>query len=577
MIPQNQTWSTGGISFYINGTADQLWPTILTASHIGGSNCNTSEATSNPCCAAGGFNPLYNHYDIFNTNPLSDFTFTIADSLTMRTLQGDIRNSWESGGQTWTQSPHVATAVIEEPLRQAWSSALRRVWANFPLGDTAFGNITSDPRSSHYVYADIRTAQVQTQFPVVRTVCVPSENLTADNVMLPFPVLPEFDFWYWNSETGIGTGAYGNGVILSYALPEPLSSFWETADAASISLKSTWVVLPAEFGSATAGLALLFPPTNATQGKAISCTIDARWTQGQQWVTSSATDWDGGISLAPMQSTISDTSLPIVEGRIYAPRLFAPSNDSNWRRIFATPEYLNALTPPMSNVTNTTTLEFILIRNIPKITSTWYPDISPFLNSSSTLIPFVEHIISTLVVDGIARTGSSLQQSPDITLKSLTIYPASLIGITQPPVELEVNSTTPMRMDTSVEGYALVLSGFTSYFAAAILLLHVIIALIHTAWMLWTRRTSNAWESIPELLVLAQESTPAGGPLENTDAGISATATFAATARIIETSSTDDAGHLELVWTDLYGQVNRTTSTEENALTEEKVIAGKAY
>jgi hypothetical protein len=56
MIPQNYTWSTENIGFYLNGTAGQLWPTILTALDTGGPGCNSQpDAVRNPHCAAGGY------------------------------------------------------------------------------------------------------------------------------------------------------------------------------------------------------------------------------------------------------------------------------------------------------------------------------------------------------------------------------------------------------------------------------------------------------------------------------------------------------------------------------------------
>ena len=135
MIPQNRTWTTGSIDFHLNGATDQLWPTTLTASHIGGPGCNTSDAITNPKCAAGGYPLLDNHYRILSINPLLDVSFILADELSTRMLQGNIRNNCESGSETFMVTPHVATVTVEEPLRQAWSSQLRNVTRNIPYGD----------------------------------------------------------------------------------------------------------------------------------------------------------------------------------------------------------------------------------------------------------------------------------------------------------------------------------------------------------------------------------------------------------------------------------------------------------
>jgi hypothetical protein len=321
---------------------------------------------------------------MLNINPLLDFYFIVADNTTTRALQGNIRNGWEAGSETFMESPHVATAALEEPIRQAWSMTLRNITGNVPWGSTGFDNATSDFRTRRYPNADIRTVQVETQIAVIRTVCIPTQNLSSSDSLFPFPVLPEYDFWYVHQEDslGSGVGAYGNGPALPYGLPTPIGSLWLDAmnsTDGSIALTSTWVSLPDEFGSATTGLALLFPPKADRAGMAISCTIDARWAQGQNWVTASVAAWDKSISLEPMQARPSHLRPPPASDIYPDPRLFAPTDDGTWRRIYATPEYLDALTPPIDDHSNQTTLESILLRSI----NTWYPGYYQFSNFNS--------------------------------------------------------------------------------------------------------------------------------------------------------------------------------------------------
>jgi len=90
MIPQNRTWTTGNIDFHLIGTPTQLWPDAYGLSHR--RTCDTSAAITNPNCAAGGFQPLDDHYRISNINPLLDFEFIMADELSRRTRVGNIRN-----------------------------------------------------------------------------------------------------------------------------------------------------------------------------------------------------------------------------------------------------------------------------------------------------------------------------------------------------------------------------------------------------------------------------------------------------------------------------------------------------
>ena len=129
---------------------------------------------------------------------------------------------------------------------------------------------------------------------------------------------------------------------------------------------------------------------------------------------------------------------------------------------------------PINNRTNVTTLESLFLRSIPSITQLWYPNDPHFSNFSATLVLFVEHIILTVVVNGLARAGSYLQRSPHVeTLKGLTMDPA-YTGLTSSALEM-FNLTT-----CQIEAYAYMLSDFPSCLAVALLLLYVLIVFIHT-------------------------------------------------------------------------------------------------
>lgn len=549
LIPRNRTWSTGGIDFNLSGTPAQLWPAELTVNHLGGPDCNSSQGVIDPHCPAGGYGSLYYHY----TSPgaasqFEHFTINIADSTSTRILEGNFRTTWEFRSETWTQSPHMGTAAIEETIRQMWTYCLKFV--------------TVQP-ASRFWFSNTRTVEVQTQIPIVRTVCIPSQNLSANDTLLPFPVLPEYDFWYSN-DTNItswfldGTiweaGQFGLGPMNWHSLGEPFGLVWGSANMTtpSFSLKSSWLTLPPEFGSTTAGLALFFPPSGTVAGRAVSCSIDARWARGQNWATSSqpAWQWERSTVLVPMQSTITNTR-PF--GTQEGIDLFLPENDSSWSRISASIDYLQGMTPPFSNASNVTTLEKILMDSIPTLFDITALD---FSTGSISFTPFIEHVISTVVVDAIARTGSYLQRPPYNIYSGVLDHideqfcdPLSQNAVSRSALAFDDvtdgNLSTPMRMETSIEGYAYVISGVTMYFAACSLLLHAIIALLHVMWILWTRQTSSTWDRIPELLVLAHNSRPSSGLLKNTSGGIMKRGTFEITAKIEAT----EGENVELVLT----------------------------
>jgi len=501
-----------------------------------------------PNCAAGGYGPLHYHYTQAGAaSQFEHFTIDIADSTSARLLEGNFRTTWEFRSETWTQAPHRATAAIEEIIRQLWTYCLRYI---------------SVKPADRFWFSDTRTVEVYTQIPTVRTVCIPSVTVSANDTVLPFPILPEYDFWYsnqtdrivWDGYDGTITdpGRFGQGPWEWQSIGESFGRLWTPASNFSgiegFSLvKTTWLTLPSDFGSTTAGLAILFPPSgNSTKGRAVSCSIDARWASGRNWATSTqpAWQWERSSVLVPMKSTIESTRQFGTQEGI---DLFLPKNDSTWSRISASLDYLQGLTPPISNTSTTTTLEKLLTDGILTV---FDPMNLNFSRSSIYFTPFIEHVISTVVVDAIARTGSYLQQPIYDIYSGILDHvgdgfcdPLSATAVSREALEqydATGNSSVPMVLETSVDGYAYQLSGGTMHFAFFLLILHTVIAFGHVCWILYTRRTSATWDRIPELLVLAHNSQPSSdGLLANTSGGIMKRRTFAITAKF-EVTNTDN-------------------------------------
>jgi hypothetical protein len=350
-----------------------------------------------------------------------------------------------------------------------------------------------------------------------------------------------------------------SGPVLYHALSGPFKDLWVT-ESDTFSLKSTWVTLPPDFGSTTAGLALAFPPSNTTTGRFLGCSVDARWARGSNWAESTLDNiwlWERGTILAPTQSVPAHRRAFNFLNGIYV-HLFLPANDSTWTPISASLEYLQGMTPPFSNTSSLTTLEKILIDSIPRLFSTDYNFLNNTGNLTTNFIPFVEHVISTMAADAIARTGSSLQRPAYNIYGGPMSHPfengfcnaSSATGVSTSSIAdnlgLDLSApSTPMIMETYVIGYAYLISGFGMYVAAGILLLHMGIALLDVFWILGTRRTSTAWDKITELLVLAQNSPPTEA-FVNTAGGIRKKRTFQAVGKIEQPPGSEN--EVQLVW-----------------------------
>jgi len=96
---------------------------------------------------------------------------------------------------------------------------------------------------------------------------------------------------------------------------------------------------------------------------------------------------------------------------------------------------------------------------------------------------------------------------------------------------------------------------------------HATLASVHVLWLLLRNRVSRSWDSIAELIALAQNSQPAEKVLQNTGAGIGLFHTFATMARIrvrpAAAQGTAQQDRVELVFEGDRGQERGTSSSDE--------------
>lgn len=501
MIPRNQTWYTAEYDFFLNGTVGDLWPDKLERQHIGGENCSDFQAAMiTPSCNAGGFPSLSQYFSTFKTYPQSSaFLFDTQDGLGRMNFEGNIRNDWSRGSETWIKAPHLATLMVQEPIRKAWNYYLRYLKAR---------------RDRRADYSNIRTARVHCEIPAVRTVCMPVANLSvsADTplTMMTFPALAEYGYWFWPDHMGTGEGgAFGIGKV-DHVDVDASSIIGNVTDGdpGSLVVRTHWLSLPpGKFGSVSAGLVVLFSrrdsdgaPSDFKWG--MGCSVDPRWARGENWLTTSRSDWAwAGFSRAT-QSTILNRRTPPndYEGE----RLFLPVDDGSWRRIGLSEDWLEALTPEGPD-RHTSTVGMVLEDQIHQLLNLDLLD-QYFADDSPDLVPFVEHVVSAITIDGITRVGTGIQPSPklmqDIFRDTLPEdfskgSPAVVIGLT--PREV---TTTPLLMTTEIQGYAYRVSGPADCFALGVLGFHMLVVVLHVFFICWFRSRSSILETVSELIVL---------------------------------------------------------------------------
>jgi hypothetical protein len=572
MIPRTVVWPAGGSSFYLNGLEDDFWPNQLSLDHylpltVTTDNetvdCTSSSGWQSALCPSGGYSSLANHYaaNFIWDYPRMAQTFSFStkagtlDDLSVssfagvgltvesphgqippQTLQGGILG-WSSR-ETSTYATHGATDMLQYMLNWRWYYAAMHK--------------NGKSQQARYRYYQAQLSEVYTQIPAVRVVCSDGQNLTRGENNVRFPVLPEYDF---------ATNYNYDGVIGEISLSiNSLSN-----QTASDKIKVTFVPPCDACGAVTTGLLFETPWVNETTRLVTGCNVDARWAQAGVWA-----QYPNAL-----QSTILHQRQQ--SGLKHAVESFLPVNDSSWRRIYVDDEWLEAVnfpivaSAPSYEGANISSLENLLV--LAGVDGKNLSDFSADRGNPNSLA-FLEHITATVFADAISRAGSfrSYDRTGPVADWQVQLYNLTddwldniLNGddaLTLPVIP--ENNYTTMRMNQTITGYGYKARTATDYLALSVILGHMAIALAHIVWVLCTRATSGCWDTITELLVLAQNSQPAWNALENTCAGIKHLHTFAQRSRV--RVSNDMEEHLELVFDE-----------DDGARNAKKMILGDKY
>ncbi|KAL9043779.1 MAG: hypothetical protein Q9214_003045 [Letrouitia sp. 1 TL-2023] len=179
-----------------------------------------------------------------------------------------------------------------------------------------------------------------------------------------------------------------------------------------------------------------------------------------------------------------------------------PVNDGSWRKVQIDSDWLEALTPHMdSNSSGSTSLAYVL-KNM-DITNHTDPRVTPKLEAT----------IATLVADGMSRTGlRSISRAPlnfSDPLHLIADKPASRWGglmkgsYSFPQPE---GLATELKWSVSVSGYAYHADSNASRLALAVLFLHAALVIGHIIYIIRTRLSRQAWDSMISYVVLAAVS-----------------------------------------------------------------------
>ncbi|KAL8856081.1 MAG: hypothetical protein Q9178_007276 [Gyalolechia marmorata] len=399
--------------------------------------------------------------------------------------------------------------MFQEKLTIDWWHAIHNEAHNIPRN-----------QARYRYYKDLGST-IESQIPTVGVTCAVAQEVPTDTIVeIEFPTLPFKD--RISKRTTTKVPKYDPKAL-------PIRFAWTPLNAAS-------------YPNVTTGATIAYPGNDSAL--VVGCSVAAAWLEAEV------------IHRLP--------NYKFETGHVH----YASNRD-----ISVEESWLDVLTPVV-NATGPTgdvvvsTIESIIwqaglernapLTNVASATMAWNTNTFP---GGGTQTTFLESIIASVFADGLSRTGSHKAYADTSlppeqwSLWSYNLadnyYSTLLEGgrALQPPAGEDF---TELRVNMTIKGYSYMASGLSHSLSMAVMLFHLIIALAHTIFCVYRGTSSGCWDTIAELLTLAQNSKPFTVPLRNTAAGIKRGGTFSKKARIrtVALEAGVQKEHIELVYED---------------------------
>ncbi|KAG6361266.1 hypothetical protein INS49_009491 [Diaporthe citri] len=523
-------WSGGGATFHIIGDNSTIWPDELRNGEL----CGRAQSQDGPLALVGLINDTCaTSSTAAITQALQGWTFgdayfpiEVSDGLVRRKITINLNGT--DRPDTWAITPQLAPCVVSRVLSVDWR--FKAIFSR--MTDSIFSGYAK----YRYRKRDATVAVMKSQIPVVRVSCSMSDSVEP---LDPIPL--------YRNQPLIGRPST-DAVIVA---PSPAINFKLYSNISSIatrwaevSFNESMIAISDDGGGnrlSSAYLNVQLPKTETTSEQLAACSVDARWIEGNI-MGSEMAEWLGSEYY---NASVSAHGLVWPENAYE----FPANNYTHWRDVRLGPEWLDALMPILDNTregytTFSSMLEALGVDN----------------NASRGLglglaQQVIEAAIAAIVADGMAHSGYSENGSEAGTLEDArTLFQVpqgdeNMISLLAGTLEVpapgsggssSVQSTT-MRWDLLLTGLAYSANGVGYYLALTVVFVHVLLALVHTAYSLWLRRTSAAWESFCDSFALALGSTPSR-ELPATSVGVTDPLCLAKRLMVRETDSNGDTG-----------------------------------
>ncbi|KAI0396172.1 hypothetical protein F5Y17DRAFT_139155 [Xylariaceae sp. FL0594] len=565
--PRVSPWPIGGGSYWLNGSEAQLWPTKVDGDMLQSYNCSTAESQIyDPKCPSAGYDFLFQHFKTWWQYPDMHalMEFNAKDYSMTKRIYAFVGE--DTNFDTYAFTTHWATAMLQDAKRDQFDRSLTSLRDHHRWDPPYPGYLDLSDQQTHSVHALL---------PLVRTACLKNQaiDITAETLEQPIPLAVPARVDIWNVPRNRSTNTMGSAVPY----------VWESVDAAgtirqyfqdkgylvaqqdgNMMLSDTTpsvVALPLDYDSLWLGLVILMNKPGTATFDAFTCTMGGFWRPGQSIIEATARSNRGyhGIFKDRVRNVVT-TDLKAIDGGII----------DDWRPIHMDPSWYDLVSPTMADSDGFSSLSpgraasatrRSLMERLLEVV------LYPLYDSPIDGLPAIrslEYAISAYLVDGLSRSGGSMQNNIRGVVGSDTFNPSddnmartlvfkgspSLKGAAGKPELLKDHDATEMLMKTVFTGYLLATLGSFDYFAVAVLLLHAAMALTYTVLVFWWHpEIMEAMDTIPEMVAMAQNSPPPEyDGLQNSCAGIRSMKTLGRVA-IIETSQALDGsdGKEELI------------------------------
>ena len=512
------------------GSEALLWPQYVDAEYMDGWDCSSSESRLyDPKCPSSGFLPIYQHfYNWWNIPQLYPIQIELHDYSIRKIFYGV--SSPNQDGLTTAYTTHLATAMLQDAMRDQYLAALAYLKHEHPY---------TPPGPNYLDVAESMKFEVDTKVPTVRTSCLVNENVTIidQELRLNFSVpIVEQDTDY-SSMLFLQADIDVTDIIQQYLLDSRVLEASEDGLAFTNQVPAILCIPIALAPNMTEALGLvILKDIGDSMWAASTCTVHTLWEPATSVIES--TEDNNRLS----HEHWADRIVNVVRTEKGENKV---SSAENSRVIRIDPSWYELLSPRLSDSAvfgedlaqprpDRSTIERLLeVMLLPKRIPGERGNVPGGLRE----VRGVEHMLATYFADGLSRCGAQLHPQASRLLEEWEFGDWSVHNVTQarmmvrrggpPPFTRPTVLTaggwnsTRMEMRAVFTGYVIAAIDWFDYLSIGLLLLHIIIALSHTVHVLCTRQTSEAWDSVSELVALSQMSPPpTGRQLASSCAGI---------------------------------------------------------